>query len=484
MSILLDKVTKGYGKQPVLKDFSLEIQTGELFVLLGASGSGKSTLLRLIAGLAPVESGRILLHGQDVTSLPAQQRNVGYVFQNYSLFQHMTVVQNIEFGLEVRRIPRTERSQRVAELLTLIEMEAFGQRMPSELSGGEQQRVALARALAYQPDVLLLDEPFGALDSKIRKQLRLKLREIQRTLNVTTILVTHDEEEAFELADRIGTVQQGAYLASTFDKMSKALAKSYADLERQTRELEVAYALAKESLRLKSEFMATMSHELRTPLNAISGFSSILLAGMGGQIDEDARHMIERINTNSSHLLTLINDVLDLAKIDAERLTLASVPISPQHFVSNLQKQVGILPEQKGLKFEVELDPELPDKVLGDPDRLSQITLNLLSNAFKFTEQGSVKLALKKAGDLWAIEVSDTGIGIPSDALKYIFDEFRQVDGSSQRAHGGTGLGLAIVRKLVQMMDGNVQVKSVPGVGSTFIVTLPLRSVLELATAG
>ncbi|MBX3062621.1 MAG: ABC transporter ATP-binding protein [Anaerolineae bacterium] len=212
MSIALEHVVKSYAEQSVVKDVSLEIESGELFVLLGASGSGKSTLLRLIAGLVPVNSGRIWLHGRDVTNLPPQQRNTGFVFQNYSLFQHMTVAENIEFALDIRRVARPQRRQRVAELLELIGMSDLGERKPSQISGGQQQRAALARALAHQPEVLLLDEPFGALDAKIRGQLRQNLREIQKRLGVTAILVTHDQEEAFELADRIGVIERGELL--------------------------------------------------------------------------------------------------------------------------------------------------------------------------------------------------------------------------------------------------------------------------------
>jgi sulfate transport system ATP-binding protein len=212
MSIILDNVSKSYGSQLIVDNFSLEIETGELFVLLGASGSGKSTLLRLIAGLIPLDKGRILLDGRDVTGLQPQARNTGFVFQNYSLFRHMTAGQNIEFGLDIRRLPRSERQRKVNELLRLIGLEGLGDRRPGQLSGGQQQRVALARALAYEPSVLLLDEPFGALDVKIRSQLRQNLREIQRQLNVTAIMVTHDQEEAFELADRIGIIDNGKLL--------------------------------------------------------------------------------------------------------------------------------------------------------------------------------------------------------------------------------------------------------------------------------
>jgi sulfate transport system ATP-binding protein len=213
MSIVLDKISKGYrADQPIIRDLSLEIQNGELFVLLGSSGSGKSTLLRMIAGLIPVDSGTIWLHEKDVTELPPQKRNTGFVFQNYSLFRHMNVGQNIAFGLSIRHAPRKVRKERIAELLSLIGLEGMESRMPHQLSGGQQQRIALARALAHEPEVLLLDEPFGALDAQIRIQLRQNLREIQRRLNVTTILVTHDQDEAFELADRIGIIEKGVLL--------------------------------------------------------------------------------------------------------------------------------------------------------------------------------------------------------------------------------------------------------------------------------
>ena len=212
MSILLENLVKRYGHQAVVDGVSLEIQDGELFVLLGSSGSGKSTILRMIAGLTPVDEGRILLQGKDVTNLSPQLRNTGFVFQNYALFEQMTVAQNVEFGLSVRKKPRRVRAERRDELLALVGLAGFARRYPRQLSGGQQQRVALARALAFEPAVLLLDEPLGALDVKIRAQLRRALRRIQKELKVTAILVTHDQEEAFELADRIGVIDRGRVL--------------------------------------------------------------------------------------------------------------------------------------------------------------------------------------------------------------------------------------------------------------------------------
>jgi sulfate/thiosulfate transport system ATP-binding protein len=209
MSIVLDGLTKRFAGRSVVESVSLEISDGELFVLLGASGSGKSTVLRMIAGLTPTDAGRIELMGQDVTNLDPQRRGVGFVFQNYSIFQHMTAAQNIAFGLRIRGVSRRQRRHKSEELLDLVGLGGLGERYAWELSGGQQQRVALARALAYEPKVLLLDEPFGALDVKIRTQLRRSFREIQQRLGLTTILVTHDQEEAFEIADRIGLVERG-----------------------------------------------------------------------------------------------------------------------------------------------------------------------------------------------------------------------------------------------------------------------------------
>src|ERR1700761_6857386 len=212
MSITLDQVTKRYQGSPVVNDVSLDIGDGEFFVLLGPSGSGKSTLLRAIAGLAGVDHGRISLHGRDVTHVSARHRGVGLVFQNYALFRHMTVADNIEFALRVRRMKASERRARRQELLRLVALEGMDERLPAQLSGGQQQRVAVARALAHKPEVLLLDDPFGALDAKIREELRRTIRQVQRELGISTVLVTHDQEEAFALADRIGVMNHGRLL--------------------------------------------------------------------------------------------------------------------------------------------------------------------------------------------------------------------------------------------------------------------------------
>ncbi len=212
MSIVLDQLTKRFEGVPVVNHVSLEVADGEFFVLLGPSGSGKSTVLRMIAGLTEIDAGRILLQGRDVSGLAPQSRKVGFVFQHYALFRHMTAAENVEFGLKIKKVDRAERKRRVEALLELVGLAGLGGRRPHQLSGGQQQRVALARALALQPSVMLLDEPFGALDARIRTELRRVVKRIHKDLGITTIFVTHDQEEAFGLADRLGVMNHGRLL--------------------------------------------------------------------------------------------------------------------------------------------------------------------------------------------------------------------------------------------------------------------------------
>jgi sulfate transport system ATP-binding protein len=213
MTISIRSVEKKFGRYPALNHVDLEIADGELVALLGPSGSGKTTLLRTIAGLEFPDAGQVLFEGQDVTFASAAARRVGFVFQQYALFKHMTVARNIAFGLDVRKgkdkPPKAEINRRVEELLKLVELDGLGKRYPSQLSGGQRQRVALSRALAVQPSVLLLDEPFGALDATVRKSLRKELRRVHDATGVTTIFVTHDQEEALGLADRVAILNAG-----------------------------------------------------------------------------------------------------------------------------------------------------------------------------------------------------------------------------------------------------------------------------------
>ncbi|BAU14150.1 sulfate ABC transporter ATPase [Leptolyngbya sp. NIES-3755] len=209
MGIEVQNVSKFYGTFHAVDQVSLSIKTNSLVALLGPSGSGKSTLLRMIAGLEQPDEGRIALLGRDATYTAVQKRNIGFVFQHYALFKHLTIRQNIAFGLELRKTPKSRVRDRVEELLSLIQLQGLGDRYPSQLSGGQRQRVALARALAVQPEVLLLDEPFGALDAKVRKELRAWLRRLHKEVSVTTVFVTHDQEEAMEVADEIVVMNQG-----------------------------------------------------------------------------------------------------------------------------------------------------------------------------------------------------------------------------------------------------------------------------------
>lgn len=215
MSIKIDRINKHFGETSVLNNVSLEIGTGELVALLGPSGSGKTTLLRIIAGLEfPDEgTGQIHFHNQEVTFKSAYARKAGFVFQHYALFNHLNIADNISFGLKVKpradRPSKAAREQIVDELLEKIQLTGYGKRFPSQLSGGQRQRIALARALAVNPQVLLLDEPFGALDAKVRKELRRWLREFHDSIKLTTLFVTHDQDEAFELADRVVILGEG-----------------------------------------------------------------------------------------------------------------------------------------------------------------------------------------------------------------------------------------------------------------------------------
>lgn len=232
MGIVVENVSKQFGSFKAVDKVGLEIKSGSLVALLGPSGSGKSTLLRLIAGLELPDTGRIWLTGKDATYQSVQERNIGFVFQHYALFKHMSVRQNIAFGLEINKTPKGKVKARVEELLQLVQLGGLGDRYPSQLSGGQRQRVALARALAVQPQVLLLDEPFGALDAKVRKDLRAWLRRLHDEVHVTTVFVTHDQEEAMEVADELvvmnkGQVEQVGTPAQIYDHPASAFVMSF-----------------------------------------------------------------------------------------------------------------------------------------------------------------------------------------------------------------------------------------------------------------
>jgi sulfate/thiosulfate transport system ATP-binding protein len=232
MSIEVRNVSKRFGEFQALDDVSIDVESGSLTALLGPSGSGKSTLLRVVAGLETPDTGEIRLAGEDATVLAPQKRGVGFVFQHYAAFKHMTVRQNVAFGLKVRKRPKDEITARVAQLLALVQLTGFGDRYPAQLSGGQRQRMALARALAPEPQVLLLDEPFGALDARVRAELRVWLRRLHDETHTTTVFVTHDQEEAMEVADAVvvmnrGRVEQSAGPRELYDAPANEFVMSF-----------------------------------------------------------------------------------------------------------------------------------------------------------------------------------------------------------------------------------------------------------------
>src|SRR5436190_14874767 len=232
MAIEVHEVSKRFGDFVALESVSLTVEKGGLVALLGPSGSGKSTLLRVIAGLEPPDEGRVMMGGKDVTAVAPQYRGVGFVFQHYAPFKHMTVWDNVAFGLKIRKRPKSEIRSRVKELLALVQLEGLGNRYPAQLSGGQRQRMALARALAVEPEVLLLDEPFGALDARVRAELRAWLRRLHDETHTTTLFVTHDQEEALEVADRVvvmnhGRVEQVAGPRELYDQPTNEFVMSF-----------------------------------------------------------------------------------------------------------------------------------------------------------------------------------------------------------------------------------------------------------------
>jgi sulfate/thiosulfate transport system ATP-binding protein len=232
MGITVENASKKFGDFVALEDVSMDVPDGSLTALLGPSGSGKSTLLRAIAGLEDLDSGRVVISGEDATLRPPQARGVGFVFQHYAAFKHMTVEGNVGFGLEIRKRPKAEVKKRVAELLELVHLHGLAHRYPSQLSGGQRQRMALARALAVEPKVLLLDEPFGALDAKVREELRTWLRRLHDEVHVTTIFVTHDQEEAMDVAEQLvvmndGRIEQAGTATELYDHPANEFVMSF-----------------------------------------------------------------------------------------------------------------------------------------------------------------------------------------------------------------------------------------------------------------
>ncbi|NDJ52273.1 MAG: HAMP domain-containing protein [Chloroflexi bacterium] len=289
----------------------------------------------------------------------------------------------------------------------------------------------------------------------------------------------HHEDEIGVLGHAFNTMAQAiqkreAELVSLNASLEQRVDERTRELQTQATALDLARLEAETANRLKSEFLATMSHELRTPLNAILGYSDILIMGMGVELDDKGRGMVERVHDNASELLELINDLLDMSKIEAGRMGVSKKPLELTPFFEGMFDQLDSL-KKPGVALSLQLDPDLPSKLVTDEGHLRRIISNLLSNALKFTEAGNIDLIVKAEGAAWQIQVRDTGKGIAPHALPIIFEAFRQEDGSSVRAHGGTGLGLAITKRLVEALDGKIAVESTLGEGSTFTVYFPLE---------
>ncbi|MBK8022113.1 MAG: hypothetical protein IPK19_11970 [Chloroflexi bacterium] len=338
------------------------------------------------------------------------------------------------------------------------------------------ETILLITAVATPAVLLIAFYLLGDLQSNLLNRMVAQTNQISRgdySARVTALRGAPAEMKA--LAENMNT------LATTVQERESDLKQINETLERRvrerTREAEGARRIAEENNRLKSEFLATMSHELRTPLNAIEGFTSIIRNRMGGtDFNEKTGRYIERIEANSKRLLGLVNDFLDISRIESGRVQFASTPFSPAETAHKWASQIGVLADKKGIAFDLTLDPNLPDRIVGDEEAVSKMAINLLGNAIKFTETGKVSLDVRTAeGGQWQIRVQDTGIGIPPHAREYIFDEFRQVDQTSSRKYGGTGLGLTIVQKLARAMGGSVSLESEVGQGSTFTLTLPYQ---------
>jgi sulfate/thiosulfate transport system ATP-binding protein len=322
VSIRVRGVTKRFGDFVALDDVSVEIPTGALTALLGPSGGGKSTLLRIIAGLEVPDEGTVEIGGTDSTALPPQRRNVGFVFQHYAAFKHLTVFRNVAFGLEIRKEPKARIRQRVHELLELVHLEQFADRYPSQLSGGQRQRMALARALAVEPEVMLLDEPFGALDAKVRKELREWLRRLHDEVHVTTVFVTHDQEEAMDVADEIvvvneGRVEQVGPPDELYDRPANEFVMGFlgevTDLDgRQVRphDIEVSSHAQPGSVRARVERMVRLGFEVRLEV-----------------VDEVGRHAVAQLTrAEASRLDPEPGQTVHLKAVPPATARLAAVP--------------------------------------------------------------------------------------------------------------------------------------------------------------
>jgi putative spermidine/putrescine transport system ATP-binding protein len=304
-AIRLVDVRKSYGDVPAVDGVTLTVGTGEFFTMLGPSGSGKTTLLRVIAGFEVAGSGQVFLHGRDVTRVPPYDRDVNTVFQDYALFPHMSVAQNVEYGLRVKRVPRARRQQRAAEALSMVGLAEHGRRKPSELSGGQRQRVALARAIVNRPMVLLLDEPLGALDLKLRQSMQLELKRIQREAGITFVYVTHDQEEALTMSDRIavfnaGRIQQVGSPVEIYEAPQTEYVANFIGVSNILQHDGVAYSVRPERIDLITDGAAAAPGAVTMPATVSEVIYLGVMTRFQLRLDDDRRVAVVRQNATPS----------------------------------------------------------------------------------------------------------------------------------------------------------------------------------------
>lgn len=448
-------------------------------------------------------NGTVFSMGSDITERKRAENERQRLFTRtetlYQLGRALTAATNGEALVEALVENLWHETAVRPAVLTLFDIETDDKETPQEIVVRSSHRPGVTKIGEFPPGsrIMLHDFPFSQLwvNDKYNALLIDSLEDKRLTAAELQFM------QALQIAGTaIVPLQQGGHwtgllvfsweAAHPFDEDERALFRALPalvspvvenlrlvqNLEKTVSDLQIASALAQESSRLKSEFLATMSHELRTPLNAMQGFTGIILAKMAGvDYNEKVRQFLVKIDANNRRLLQLVNDFLDLSRIESGRMELAQMRYSPHDMIDKWQAAVSVMAERKGLHFEIEVDPSLPDMLVGDEETISKVVLNLLSNAVKFTEQGGVRLTVRRMGNTWSFSVTDTGIGIPPHAREFIFEEFRQVDQTSRRKFGGTGLGLSIVQKLTRLMGGTVGVQSEVGRGSVFTVTLPMN---------
>lgn len=359
--------------------------------------------------------------------------------------------------------------QLLASRINHMEISVLENVAPTDIVANARSIIGAWNGIYPSIDALLVDLNNDALRADLVSQ----LRDFELMANSTEI--EYARARTVTLSDFADASRQiPATFTSVIVTMLAVMATVLLGLYVYIRQIQRAEA-ARQSNLFKDQFLAVMSHELRTPLNAMIGFLGIIK--MGGGLTEKTAYMIDRVRDNAERLLTLINDILDLSKIEANRFEIHNELVPIKDLAAIWKAQNDVLATEKGLKFSVEVDPNFPDVIYTDSDALTKIVVNLLSNAFKFTKAGEVDLAIRKVDASMELRVTDTGIGIAEDKQQLVFESFRQVDSSTRRSYGGTGLGLTIVRSLTHLMKGTITLKSQPGVGSTFTVTLPLQPI-------